>query len=78
MFLPAWAAMGLRETKQRGNAIRSHGEGGTLAAADKRGYSPATPGEEGGRNHEHKVPFLHQEEEEEGGGCTDSDTMAQL
>lgn len=40
-----------REARPIGNAIRSHSKEGTLAATDKRGHSPATPGEEGGRNH---------------------------
>ncbi len=66
MSLPACAAMGLRVVWQIGNAIRGHIKGGTLAATDKRGHSSATPGEEGGRNHKHSFPFLH--EEGEGGG----------
>lgn len=74
MSLPAWAAMGQREARQIGNAIRSHSKEGTLAATDKGGHSPATPGEEGGRNHKHPVPFLHQEGV--GGGRGGSDTMA--
>lgn len=61
MTLPAWAAMGLGEARQKGNAIRIHSKEGTLAVTDKRGHSPATPGEEGGRNHKHPFPFLHQE-----------------
>lgn len=42
--------------------------------ADKRVHSPATPGEEGGRNHKHSFPFLRQEAE--GGGPAGRDTMA--
>lgn len=74
MSLPAWTAMGLREARQIGNAIKSHSKGGTLAATDKRGHSPATPGEEGGRNHMVPVPFLNQEGE--GAGPAGCDTMA--
>lgn len=65
MFLPAWAGMGLRKARQIGNAIKSYSKEGTLPATDKRGHSPVTPGEEGGRNYKPPVPFLHQE----GDGC---------
>lgn len=74
MPLLSWAAMGPREARQIGNAIRSPSKGGTLAATDKRGRSPATPGEEGGRNHKHPFSFLHQEAA--GGGRAGCDTMA--
>lgn len=74
MSLPSCAAVGLREAWQIGNAIRSHSKRGTLTATDKRGHSFATPGKEGGRNHKHSFPFLHQQGE--GGGCTDRDTIA--
>lgn len=61
MSLPVWAAMGLREARKIGNAIRSHSKEGTLAVTDKRGQSHVTPGEEGRRDHKHPFPFLHQE-----------------
>lgn len=67
----------VRDARQIGNAIRSHSKKGTLAATDKRGHSPATPGEEGGRNHKHPFPFLHWEGEVGGWADTMAPTLSQ-
>lgn len=55
------------ETRRLGNAIRSHSKKRTLETTDKGGHSPVTPGEEGGCNHKHPWPFLHQQGGEVGG-----------